>query len=163
MRPNHASVIALITLLPTAHLVAQAALSEPTGVTAGARVLVDTFGARRPFVGKVLAVRSDTLWIRSSDSVVVSPERIRSLFISRGRGSRAESALGFATLTAVAGAVVGYFVTNNASCSGCDSPGAIGAISFGAFGLILGGIVGAAVGQDRWDQVQWPPAKIPAR
>ncbi len=155
--------VALI-LMPSADLAAQ----ETTAVTPGSRIRASAPSvSNKPFVGDVVGWESDSLianarvwqsgtWL--NQQVKVGIGSLTKLEVSRGRKSRFLQGLGYGLLVGAAtGAVIG-------AASGDDDPStwfamsagekaAVGAISLGLLGGIVGGVIGLSSPGERWEEV----------
>ncbi len=155
--------VALI-LMPFADLAAQ----QKTTVTPGSRIRASAPSvSSKPFVGDVVGWESDSLIVdarvwqkgtRLNQQVKVAMGSLTKLEVSRGRKSRFLQGLGYGFLVgAVTGTVIG-------AASGDDDPSqffsmtagekaAVGAVSLGLLGGIVGGVIGLSSPAEKWEEV----------
>jgi hypothetical protein len=148
------AIAVLLLFAPAASTIAQVA----TPVAVGDRVRVFTAGHARPLIRRVVGVQSDTLLLGQRGGG--APQAVPFGSVTRldrssgagfcGHARRVGCVLGGTVLGAVVGGIVGNVATQ---CSGCEDPG-IGALAGIPVGGLLGLIVGAVVGGERWERVQ---------
>ncbi len=151
--PRHLTAIAAfaVVLLP---LPASAQNVGPAGAAlpAGTRIRATLATSFHPVVGEVIALRADTLVMRSEstgDTIAVPVGQVFRLEVSEGtRTFRRQGAkIGLVTGLAI-GAIVGVVSHRDAGCGG---EGAMLCIDLGpgvdmTFGAVIGGAAGALVG-----------------
>ena len=155
------AALLMVTGALLAGLAAPAAAQFPAELAAGARVQVmvpdsvrqePLWPRQQTLIGTVARVGGDTLYLvlpSTTGEVAVPRSSIRTLAVSRGVPSRAESALRHGARVALTGAAT-FFLMRQADADGpYRSPGEAAAIG-GAIGFGIGAILGAISPSERW-------------
>lgn len=159
----------LVTVIPSAALIAAAAgagaAQQPDSPAPGARIRVDRaatdttlrFGSnglmRRRVDGRFESFRNDSLLLTvGGDSVATAIPLDAVNHIDVAKGKRHLKGLGLGVLI---GAILGAGTGALASNENYGGPAA-GAAELGGIGLVLGGIIGAAIGSTHWVEVPLP-------
>ncbi|NIM49705.1 MAG: hypothetical protein GTN62_05615 [Gemmatimonadales bacterium] len=149
------------------------AQEESPTIEPGARVRIHAGqtadGRYGTFVGTITRLDSDSLALRTSEPspVVVSLTSLAGLEVSRGRKSHPwEGATIGLVLGAATGAIIGFALGDDPPCqkSGwfacwgewrftAEEYATMGAVVFGAIGILVGRKVGANIETERWQQV----------
>lgn len=152
--------------VPLASLAPAGAVTLPAGVPRGALVRVRAPGAARPLVARVVGVRGDSLVLRrpgSRGERAVALSGVQALEIGAGRYRTRSALLGAGVGAVVGAAAIGAIAYRNALDDEFlvenDEVGrtALWAAGFSGvpLGAAVGGLVGYAIGTERW--VLLPP------
>jgi hypothetical protein len=151
------AAVALLSLGPATPAPSQ----HLSTVRAGQRVRITTTKRER-LIGALRVIAGDTLIVAAPAErgagvaeLTVPPTQVGVLEVSR-TGPRRSRALQGLVVGLAAGAALGYMLTANASCSGCDNPGMIGVVLVAPLGAIAGLVVGVTASRERWTRVAWP-------
>jgi hypothetical protein len=171
------STLCAVALMTPVVGVSQVSPPEELRVDTGSRVRIaaPVFGPKKQ-VGTVVSLTRDTLVLRQGSSMAtrsVATSDITALEVANGKHSRkAKGALWGTLLGAGAGAILGYTLYKEPSCS---NPNGFGCINFtvgptsagsnAAFSAVGGGILGALIGTlfGSRDTDSWVPGTVGVR
>ena len=152
---NRLLAVAILVLLPSPGLSAQERISALLQSGQRVRVTVTASTLRpEPWVGRFGAISSNNLTFTTADGTthVFALTAIRRLEVDRGRSRRRSifTGAGIGLVAAIALAAVNCSDPTIFTTTGCIS---IGTIVLGAPATLLGALVGASFGSERWIDV----------